>query len=82
MQFANWFQHVKRNNAKMQCRLHYWMHKQLHMHMKEQHAIAIVDIARNYFGSSVQVKTFKTNPGIKDGQHQRPESDFRISVTM
>ena len=66
----------------MQCRLHYWMHKQLHMHMKEQHAIAIVDIARNYFGSSVQVQTFKTNRGIKDGQPQCPESDLRISVIM
>ena len=49
MQLANWFQHVKRNNAKMQCRLHYWMHKQLHMHMKEQHVIAIVDVACNFF---------------------------------
>ena len=39
----------------MQCRLHYWMHKQLHMHMKEQHVIAMIDIARNIFGcSSVQ----------------------------
>ena len=53
----------------------------VHMHMKEQHVIAIVDIARNLFVSfSVQVQTFKTNPGIKDGQHQCPESDLRICV--